>query len=88
MQEKLGFYKIRINKLNKNSLNEVGIQLKRSSSYHTTNGKQHIYFQFFLELIIFQHSTMLEAREVLLEIEKQEWKNKDRVDQHAPAPGI
>ena len=47
-----------------------------------------IYCKFFLELTIFQHSTMLEAREVLQEIEKQEWKNKDRVDQHAPAPGI
>ena len=85
---KLGFYKIRINKLNKNSLNEAGIQLKRSSSYHTTNGKQQIDFKFFLELTIFQHSTMVEAREVLLEIEKQERKNKDRVEQHAPAPGI
>ena len=88
MQGKLGFYKIRANKLSKNSLNKTGIQLKRSSSYHTTNGKQQIDFKFFLELIIFQHSTMLEAREVLQEIEKQEWKNKDRVDQHAPAPGI
>ena len=88
MQGKLGFYEIRTNKLSKNSLNKAGIQLKRSSSYYKTNGKQQIYFTFFLELTIFQHSTMLEAREVLQEIEKQEWKNKDRVDQHAPAPGI
>ena len=47
-----------------------------------------MYFKFFLELTIFQHSTMVEAREVLLDIEEQEWKNNDRVDQHAPAPGI
>ena len=31
---------------------------------------------------------MVEAREVLQEIEEQEWKNNDRVEQHAPAPGI
>ena len=88
MVGKLGFFKIRTNKLNKNSLNEAGIQLKRSSSYYKTNGKQQIYFKFFLELNIFQHHTMVKAREVLLEIEEQEWKNKDRVEQHAPAPGI
>ena len=42
----------------------------------------------FIELTIFQHSTMVEAREVLQEREEQEWKNNDRVEQHAPAPGI